>query len=154
MAGGGGGGGDKRSANADINLVPYIDLLSTLICFLLITAVWQQVSVISTTSGAPPPEDSFNPNPVDPNKIELSVKIFPQYLEVTAGKDVKSIKNASEGQLDKSGIKAILASWKKQYPDKQDITINSEAKIPYKLLIQTMDVLIEQNYTGLSINTN
>lgn len=155
MAGGGGGGGDKRSANADINLVPYIDLLSTLICFLLITAVWQQVSVISTTSGPPPaPEDSVNPTPPDPNKVDLSVKIFPQYIEVTAGKDTKTVKHSSEGHIDKDAIKPLLLAWKKNYPDKQDITINSESKIPYKLLIQTMDVLIEQNYTGLSINTN
>ena len=155
MSGGGGGGGDKRSSNADINLVPYIDLLSTLICFLLITAVWQQVSVITTNSTTTPPaEDSFNPTPPDPNKVELSVKIFPQYLEVTAGKDVKTIKHSSEGHLDKSAIKPILLAWKKQYPDKSEITINSEPKIPYKLLIQTMDILIEQNYVGLSINTN
>lgn len=154
MAGGGGGGTDKRSANAEINLVPYIDLLSTLICFLLITAVWQQVSVITTNSTTTPPsEDSFNPNPIDPNKVDLSLKIFADRIELTAGKDTQKVNSNSVG-IDKSSIKSILQSWKKQYPDKQDITINSEAKVPYKLLIQTMDVLIEENYIGLAINTN
>lgn len=156
MAGGGGGGGDKRSANAEINLVPYIDLLSTLICFLLITAVWQQVSVITTNSAPtppPPPEDSFNPNPPDPNKVELSVKIFQGFIEVTAGKEIKPI-NHVNGQIDKSKVKPLLAQWKKQYPDKQEVTINSDAKVPYKLLVEAMDVLIEENYTGLAINTN
>lgn len=155
MAGGGGGGGDKRSANAEINLVPYIDLLSTLICFLLITAVWQQVSVISTNSKAEPPapEDSFNPNPIDPNKVDLSVKLFPNYIEVTAGKDVKPI-NHINGKIDKKNVKPLIAAWKKKYPDKQEVTINSEPKIPYKLLIEAMDVLIEENYVGLAINTN
>ena len=156
MAGGGGGGGDKRSANADINLVPYIDLLSTLICFLLITAVWQQVSVITTNSAPsapPPPEDSFNPTPPDPNKVELSVKILANALEVKAGKDVTTIKYV-DGQIDKSSVKPLILSWKKKYPDKQEVTINSDSKVPYKLLIETMDVLIEQSYTGLAINTN
>jgi biopolymer transport protein ExbD len=156
MAGGGGGGGDKRSANAEVNLVPYIDLLSTLICFLLITAVWQQVSVITTNSSTTPPsEDSFNPNPTppDPNKVELSVKIFDKYLEASAGKEVKSF-NHVNGQIDKSSFKPLLEEWKKKYPDKLDITINSESQIPYKLLIETMDAMIEENYTGLAINTN
>lgn len=154
MAGGGGGGGDKRSANAEINLVPYIDLLSTLICFLLITAVWQQVSVITTNSQtSPPADDAFNPNPVDPNKIELSIKIFDNRLEMTAGKDMKAVSSNAD-QLDKKAIKVILKDWKRMYPDKPDITINSESQVPYKLLIQAMDVLIEENYIGPSISTN
>lgn len=160
MAGGGGGGGDKRSANADINLVPYIDLLSTLICFLLITAVWQQVSVISTNSKPSAPEDSFNPNPVtppDPNKVDLSLKIFDNRLELTVAKgEAKDVKTftGTPGQIDKTSFKAQLKEWKKAYPDNQDITINSESAVPYKMLIQTMDALIEENYLGLAINTN
>ena len=35
-----GGGGKKRSINAEINLVPFIDLLFVTLAFLLITAVW------------------------------------------------------------------------------------------------------------------
>ncbi len=154
MAGGGGGGGDKRSANAEINLVPYIDLLSTLICFLLITAVWQQVSVITTNSSTTPPsEDSFNPTPPDPNKIDLSIKIFDNRVELTAGKDMRAI-NYVAGQFDRKAVKTTLQSWKKQYPDKKDITINSEQQVPYKLLIEAMDILIEENFLGPSISTN
>ena len=156
MAGGGGGGGDKRSANAEINLVPYIDLLSTLICFLLITAVWQQVAVITTNSAPTPPpapEDSFNPNPPDPNKVELSVKLYPGFIEITAGKDVKPVDYVN-GKIDRQKVKPLIAAWKKQFPDKQEVTINSESKIPYKLLVEAMDVLIEEDYTGLAINTN
>jgi len=35
--------GAKRELNSDLNLTPFIDLLSTLVCFLLISAVWIQV---------------------------------------------------------------------------------------------------------------
>lgn len=35
-----GGGGRKRSANADVNMIPFIDLLLVTVAFLLITAVW------------------------------------------------------------------------------------------------------------------
>ena len=35
--------GGKRELNSDINLVPFIDLLSVCICFLLIAAVWLQL---------------------------------------------------------------------------------------------------------------
>ena len=40
------GQGSGRNKNVDLNLVPFIDLMSVLITFLLITAVWTQVSMI------------------------------------------------------------------------------------------------------------
>ena len=49
----------KRELNTDLNLTPFIDLLSTLVCFLLISAVWLQVSSMDlkqshgTDGGAP-----------------------------------------------------------------------------------------------------
>ncbi|MBK7890416.1 MAG: biopolymer transporter ExbD [Bdellovibrionales bacterium] len=42
--------GSGRSTNVDVNLVPFIDLMSVLITFLLITAVWTQVSMIQLGS--------------------------------------------------------------------------------------------------------
>lgn len=36
----GGGRGRKKNLNFDLNLVPFIDVLSTCICFLLVTAVF------------------------------------------------------------------------------------------------------------------
>jgi biopolymer transport protein ExbD len=39
-----GGKSGKKSVNADLNLVPYIDLLTCMVAFLLITAVWSQLA--------------------------------------------------------------------------------------------------------------
>src|SRR5690349_16878240 len=36
----------RRSLDAEINLVPFIDLLSVCICFLLMTAVWVQIGAL------------------------------------------------------------------------------------------------------------
>jgi biopolymer transport protein ExbD len=43
----------KRSLDASLNLVPFIDLLSCCIAFLLITAVWSQTAQISARTRAP-----------------------------------------------------------------------------------------------------
>ncbi len=45
------GGRGKRSLDAEIILVPFIDLLSMCICFLLITAVWIQIAVVQVKQG-------------------------------------------------------------------------------------------------------
>ena len=45
MAQAGGNGGDSK-LNTELNLVPFIDLLSSLVLFLLLTVVWVQVAAI------------------------------------------------------------------------------------------------------------
>lgn len=157
MAGGGGGGGGKRSANAELNLVPYIDLLSTLICFLLITAVWQNVTVISTNSSIAPPSDpnSFNLNQPQPDKdkVEISIKITQSNLEFTANKIVNNIPYTNSS-VDRDALRSLLDKSKLNFPDVKEIVIHSETGVKYKYLVQAMDVLADAKYNDVAINTN
>lgn len=43
----------KRSMSADINMVPFIDLLLVTVAFLLITAVWTQAAQLNATTEVP-----------------------------------------------------------------------------------------------------
>lgn len=55
------GGGGKRGLDFDINLVPFIDLLSCLISFLLVTAVWTNLARIDVNQPLPNPNDQEQP---------------------------------------------------------------------------------------------
>src|ERR1700745_43738 len=50
------GKGGKKPLDAELNLVPFIDLLSCCISFLLITAVWTQIAGLQISSSGGPPE--------------------------------------------------------------------------------------------------
>ena len=68
MAGGGGppvpeGGGGKKSVDFQLNLIPFIDLLSVLISFLLMTSVWTQVAKIDVRQSPNLPSDEPTPPP-------------------------------------------------------------------------------------------
>src|SRR4030095_7107100 len=76
----GGGGGPtpakegKKPLDAPINLVPFIDLLSCCISFLLITAVWTQLARMDVTQkgqGAAGATDEMRPEP----QIQLTLYI-------------------------------------------------------------------------------
>src|SRR5882762_11994465 len=41
------GAGDKKSVNVELNIVPFIDLMSCLTAFLLVTAVWVNIAQIN-----------------------------------------------------------------------------------------------------------
>jgi len=50
--GAGGKNNGRREVDAELNLIPFIDLLSSLILFLLITVVWVQISQMAAFSQA------------------------------------------------------------------------------------------------------
>lgn len=60
-----GGGGRGRSGNFDLNLVPFIDLLSVCITFLLATAVWTQIMSLQVDQAIAPPQNTPPPPPPD-----------------------------------------------------------------------------------------
>lgn len=77
--------GKKKSLDAEINLVPFIDLLSMCICFLLMTAVWIQIGSVQIkqshgTEGAALSAQSY----------ELDVQLMtPQEVQVTVKRGAK-----------------------------------------------------------------
>ena len=78
-AGSGPSSGRRRSLDAELNLVPFIDLLSMCICFLLMTAVWMEIGNVSVKQlvGTEAPPDAQN-------TYEMDVKYLQsQTLEVS-----------------------------------------------------------------------
>lgn len=70
--------GKRKSLDAELNLVPFIDLLSMCICFLLMTAVWMEIGGVNVKQlvGTEAPTTASN-------TYELDVKYTnPQSLEV------------------------------------------------------------------------
>lgn len=70
----GGEGGKKKATNAEINMVPFIDLLMCTIAFLLITAVWVTNSRMNADAQVPGPP-SIEPLVVVPPEKVLNVHI-------------------------------------------------------------------------------
>src|SRR5919201_5854052 len=67
------GKGGKKPLDASINLVPFIDLLSCCISFLLITAVWTQLARMNVTQKGQGAAGSEQEKPPEPT---LSLTLF------------------------------------------------------------------------------
>lgn len=144
-------GGGKKSVNADLNLVPFIDLLSTLIVFLLITAVWQQISVLSTNSASTTASQSAAPP--DPNRVDLSVSLLMDHIEASEGKTSTRI-NHIGGEPDYAALIKLLNAWKGRHPERSDVILHTDSQAPYKQLIRLMDSLVETKFDDVGVNTN
>src|SRR5437867_2451781 len=66
----GGGQNKRRATDAEINMIPFIDLLMVTVAFLLITAVWVTNSRINADAQVPgPPDPQRELTPQTPEKV-------------------------------------------------------------------------------------
>lgn len=133
-------GGKGRNTNTELNLVPVIDLMSVLITFLLISAVWTQVSMIklgaSFASPRDPEQKEITPPPLEDVVLKLQIRNTGYVLYV--GKDVRPIPMA-KGAYDNEALEADLKKIKQLYPDKGGVKLEISDEILYEVVVGAMD---------------
>ncbi|MCB0390526.1 MAG: biopolymer transporter ExbD [Bdellovibrionales bacterium] len=147
------GGGNKRSSNVEVNIVPFIDLMSVLIIFLLITAVWTQVSMIqigSSVYGQRTSDEKVEPPPKA--EIPFRLDVLPSGHRVIIGKNQINVPKRS-GEFDLESLKTKLKEIKVLYPDKIDAIVTMTDELEYVHLINGMDALLVSGFPEISIAT-
>ena len=143
-----------RKSNVDLNLVPFIDLMSVCIIFLLITAVWTQVSMIQLGSSIYSKKTSEEPVTPPPfSEVILRVDVLPEGFRLLVGKDMISIPKLSDSVYDKDTLVNKLMEVKKKYPEKTDGVASVRDDVYYKHLISAMDALLMGGFPQVSITT-
>ena len=143
-----------RKSNVDLNLVPFIDLMSVCIIFLLITAVWTQVSMIQLGSSIYSKKTSDEPiNPPPFSEVVLRVDVLPEGFRLLVGTNLTSIPALPDGSYDKDNLIAMLEKVKQKYPDKVDGVASVRDNVYYKHLIEAMDALLTAGFPQVSITT-
>jgi biopolymer transport protein ExbD len=139
-------GGDDN-----LNLTPFIDLFSTLICFLLMTAVWNTISALSTNVENSTSASEPQPEPKD-KKVELSITLYQdkvQFMEATKPLDIPLL----GANLDENKIIGQLRIWKAKYPDRKDIVLNSANNTAYGKMISLFDMIVGEDFPEVGVNT-
>ena len=119
------GAGGKRNLDVDINLVPFIDMMSCLLSFLMLTVVWNKLAKIDIDS--PLPKASTAPaEPKDPPKdIALFVDHDGFALMVANDDPLKPftprpiIMRRVEGKLPFDRLAEVLLDLQKKLPEKE-----------------------------------
>ena len=145
------GKGNKKPLDAQINLVPFIDLLSCCISFLLITAVWTQLArmdVAQKGQGAAGASDEKPPEPT----VQLTLFINKDgYQFVKSTGDNTDIPLKGE-EYDYSKLADVLKDAKTAYPDKKDIAVKSDDSILYNKVIRTMDIVLSAQFPDIGMS--
>lgn len=148
------GGSGKRSMNFEVNLVPFIDLMSVLITFLLITAVWTQVSMIKLGSSLySKQQDDDVDKPPPKVEIPLRVDVKEAGFHIVIGAKQIDIAKKADGEYDEETLLARLMEIKQIYPEKVDAVITMDEHLKYDFLIHGMDNLNQAGFPAISIAT-
>jgi biopolymer transport protein ExbD len=148
------GGGKGRKVSLDLNLVPFIDLMSVLITFLLITAVWSQVSMIQIGSSLYGKKNEQQQAPQVPPDADVVLKldIRANGYVLTVAKQVINIPLVNK-EYDETGLIAQLQKTKQLYPNKSDAAIAMSDELPYERLIKGMDGFLKAGFPQISVLT-
>jgi biopolymer transport protein TolR len=135
----------KRSLTADLNLVPYIDLLTCMVAFLLITAAWTQLAQLSTSQHGPgaEPEDL-------PPMAKIAIVIGEDNVNVLVNQERDILPN-KDGAPDCPALAVLLKKAKGQFPDKNDVQIASADSVLFDRLTAVMDVTIAAGFPSVSV---
>lgn len=136
----------KRETDVELNITTFMNLMVVLIPFLLLDAVFTQMSILQLTlpssEEAPPatPQEDLKP-------FTLEVLIYKDRYELVDRKSssvLAVVRNIEEGKHDTAKLHEILVKLKdraRAIQDVRDITLLCEKDTPYVLLIQTMDTV-------------
>jgi biopolymer transport protein ExbD len=167
---GGGSSGKGGVADASLNVVPFIDLLVCLICFLLISATWTSLSRIDVDQALPKASKTPPTEPPE-KKAKINVAVTPTgYLvnlfnaenpdlatpkRIPTLGDFKLCRGQSENgvctgdletfkKYDQDKLKEELAKLMKegQLGDKIKVMVAAHDKVPYLQLIGTLDAVL------------
>lgn len=131
------GKGGKKTLNVDLNLVPFIDLMTVCVTFLLMTAVWTQTSRISVDQSVQKPQK------------QQEQKEPPKRLTILIDKDSYAVKFADErpeklpmvsGKYNIEGLKKKLSDLK--VPKDQKVVVAPEDTVAYQDMIDAMDTCL------------
>ena len=142
---------DGDGINVDVNLVPFIDLMSVLIVFMLLTAVWTQISMIQLGSSIYSKHQDDEPIAKQEDKeLRLDIKKS-GYSIVFAGKSFP-IPKTGDG-YDVEGLRKLLLKIKDQNPDQKAAQIMVSEDLQFDVFIQGMDVLLQAKFPNIGVIT-
>jgi len=138
--------GGKKPLDASINLVPYIDMLMTIMTFLMMTAVWTQIAMLEVQNASGGQEQQAEePDPNKPKPILVLVTDRAVKIQEEQNPDLKEFSANADG-YDFAGVQVELKRLKDARPERQEVKIQSEDGVKYVHLAKIIDIA-----TGLDL---
>ncbi|HVK60545.1 MAG TPA: biopolymer transporter ExbD [Bdellovibrionales bacterium] len=144
---------NRKHLDFEVNLIPFIDLLSTCICFLLLTAVWVSVASIDVkqaVGGQPGDESAKKPTMWVLMKADGDLSFDIQNSRLPA-RLAKFTLQGQAGKPDVERISGIVEQLKAREPSLTTALIQPQAVSVYEDIIDLMDQFKKAGLADLGV---
>lgn len=150
---------DKKSLDFELNLIPFIDLLSVCICFLLLTAVWLQIGSINVKQavGGQSAEETkkipalWAQMQVNGNVI-LKFHDFPNAVSRKFGGGQILVKSTEDGKVNYEDLEAKISTVLEALPELDTGLVVPQGESEYETVILLMDRLKKVGLVNLGVS--
>ena len=148
---------EKGSVNVELNIIPFIDLMSCLTAFLLVTAVWVNIAQINISPKGKT-RDTSNVQK-DDETVTLSVlvqadRIWVGLSRVNEFQEIPKKGDEQDWEKFETTLKEHKAS--AFFADRADIEIAAEsttaAPVDYQQVIHAMDVAVKVGFLDVGLS--
>jgi biopolymer transport protein ExbD len=148
---------DKKSVNIELNIVPFIDLMSCLTAFLLVTAVWVNIAQINIQPKGKTRDQAQVQQ--DDEHVTLSVLVQSDRIWVGLSRvnEFQDIPKKGEDQ-DWDRLETTLKEHKTSafFADRSDLEIAAEstaaAPVKYQDIIHAMDIAVKVGFIDVGLS--
>jgi biopolymer transport protein ExbD len=135
---------EAEEETGEINLVPYLDIITNIIIFLLASVIHNvplgNVNVSAPTIGA---SGGASDTPEE-KPLNLTVTAANGgFIVAASGGVLPTIPRKPDGQYDYKALTDKLLEIKKEYPNETKATFNADPEIPYTFVVETLDAMRE-----------
>jgi len=133
--------GRKKGLNFELNLIPFIDVLSTCICFLLVTAVFINLgsfhvsqAVGSAAADKDKPKGSVTVSFNGQGEVRLDVKDVPNFPRAQSTYTI----TGEEGRVNTKRLEGWIRGFAAQYAEVKTVLLMPSPSSKYDDLVQVM----------------
>jgi biopolymer transport protein ExbD len=153
----GSGSGKGRSVNIELNIIPFIDLMSCVTAFLMVSAMWINIAQLDVKpAGHASGEPDCLGDDCEDARLSVLIDADEIWVGVSRGNDSQRIPRVSAGH-DWAQLEDVLKHHKSTalFEHRTGIEIAADSTsahpVPYQTLIAAMDIAVKAGFVDVGI---
>lgn len=148
----------KGSVNVELNIIPFIDLMSCLTAFLLVAAVWVNIAQINIA----PKGRTRDTSNVEKETDDPTLSVLVQHDKITIGvsklNEFQEVGLTPAGALDWEKFETTMKAQKASvyFQDRTDMEIAAEstsaAAVDYQAVVTAMDIALKVGFKDVGLS--
>ena len=149
---------EKGSVNVELNIIPFIDLMSCLTAFLLVTAVWVNIAQINIQPKGRTRDTSNVEEPPDIVILSVLVQSDKIWVGLSRVNEFQDIPKLASGEHDWDKFETTIKQHKTSafFTDRADIEVAAESTlqspVKYQDVIKAMDVAVKVGFFDVGLS--